>query len=994
MEEDASVLDEIIITALGIEKKKDNDLSSSTTVKAEDIQKSGEAGVIQGLAGKTSGLKITRNSGDPGAGAFMQIRGQNTILGNGSPLIVVDGIPMSNSSIGDPTGDDTAGVSQQSRLNDINPDDIESVTVLKGAAAAVVWGTGAANGVILINTKKGKGGSKVSVSVRSTIAIDEINVEFEKQGKYGQGVNGVFNAAQSLSWGDKISDRSGLADVTNVGNQRFVADSGNIYYPYPTDSDGNTISGSKNSKSVFNQANRDNIFGNGFTWDKSIGVNFSGEAFSTFMSFSDWDQQGIIKGRSNYRRQTLRLNQTVNLNDKVSVRFNSSYAKINSDRIQQGSNTNGLYLGYLRTSPDFDNTDYKGTYYDAGNIPTVNSHRSYRNRYLGNAPAIYNNPGWTVNELDNPNKVERFTIAPQITWKIKDNMSVIARYGLDYYTDKRETYFPVNSAGGGTGYFDQRDINEKVENINVFLQSSHVFNDDFNLNWIVGTSFDKNEQAWVIGTSTNFTNPIVDGLRIFGNASAADNTVENYKQATRKHGAYATVSTELFKQLYVEVAGRYERPSTLETNLFYPSASLGWKFSENIAENDILSFGKIRASYGEIGIEPQPYLLSNTFSAGGATNSVSSGWGDELTNAAYGNPFQRDVIAGNPDLKEERVKEFEIGTDLRFFNNAITLGATYYNRTTEDAILNLDLPGSTGFSSQYQNAAQISNKGFEIDLSAKIINTEDLKWAVSTNFSRNVSLVESLSGVVEYGLNGFTGSSSSLVEGEAFGVIYGNEFARDTNGNLILENGFPSTTDGYPAVVLGDPNPDWTGGLGSSITHKNLTLSVQFETSQGNDVWTGTEGVLKYFGIHPETANESVAPQDLRIYQSTDIIPSGTTFRGNIKDFGDGPVALTQDWYLAEGGGFGNVTEGFVQDASWTRLRELSLTYDFDSSIAEKAGLTNLQVSLTGRNLILWTGIEGFDPDLNLTGASKGRGLDYFTNPATRSFLMTVKLGF
>ncbi|QFZ53871.1 SusC/RagA family TonB-linked outer membrane protein [Oceanihabitans sp. IOP_32] len=985
LQEDAESLDEVIITALGIEKKKDDDLSSSTTVSAEDIQKSGESGVIQGLAGKTSGLKITRNSGDPGAGAFIQIRGQNTILGNGSPLIVVDGIPMSNSSI----GGDVDGVTQQSRLNDINPDDIENVTVLKGAAAAAVWGTGAANGVILINTKKGKGRNKVSVSVRSTIAIDVINIEFDKQNKFGQGVNGEYSLS-GLSWGDKIADRSGGADGFIVGNQRLESITGNIIYPLDTNPDGSLA---KNSREVFNQKNRDAIFGTGFTWDKSIGINFSGDVFKTYLSFSDWDQEGIIKGKSNYRRQTLRLNHVVDLTDKFSIQFNTSYAKVVSDRIQQGSNLNGLYLGYLRNAPDFDITDYKGTFYNSANVPTANYHRTYRN-HVGGGGAIYNNPLWTINEQANPNQVERFTIAPQLTWKIKDNMSVIARYGIDYYTDHRETFFPVNSAGSGVGLYEQQDINEKVQNFNIFIQSSHDISDDFNLNWVLGTSLDRKELAWVTGTSENFTNPIVDDLRIFSNASAADNSIENYKEETRKHGAYATIGTELFNQLYFEFAGRYERPSTLETNLFYPSASFGWKFSEIIGENDILSFGKIRASYGEIGIEPQPYLLSSTFSAGGATSSVESSWGDGLNNAAYGNPFQRDVIAGNPDLKEERVKEFEVGADIRFFNNKITLGATYYDRTTEDAILDLPVPNSTGFTSQFRNAAEISNKGFEIDLSANIINSGDLKWSLNTMFSKNKSLVKSLSGVKEYGLNGFTSASSSLVEGEPFGVIFGNEFARDANGEMILENGFPTTTAGYEAVVLGDPNPDWIGGLGTVVSYKNFTLSAQFETSQGNDVWTGTEGVLNYFGISEVTANESVSNQDLRVYNSTDVIPAGTVFRGNIKDFGDGDVALTQSWYTAEGGGFGNVTEGFVKDASWTRLRELSLTYDFNTALIENTGITELQLSVTGRNLFLWTDIEGFDPDLNLTGASKGRGLDYFTNPATKSFLMTVTIGF
>ncbi len=982
-----NLLEEVVVTALGITKKKDEDLSSSTTVKTETLQKSGESGLIQGLAGKTSGLKITRNSGDPGAGAYIQIRGQNTINGSSSPLIILDGVPISNTSV----GGGTDGVTQQSRLNDINAEDIENVTVLKGAAAAAVWGTGAANGVIIIKTKSGRaGGKKVSVNIKNTIAIDKINIEFEKQTKFGQGYpawwyGGTDYSSEAafwipnvaLSWGDKISTRSGGADDVIVGNERFESISGNVIYPIEN----------KNSREIFNKKNRDAVFGNGYTWDKSISINFSGDDSNTYLSYSDWDQQGIIKGKSSYRRQTVRLNHSANLTEDITIRFNSSYAKIKSNRIQQGSNLSGLYLGYLRTPNDFDNSDYKGTYYNENNIPTANSHRGFRN-YLGTSAPIYNNPLWTINEQDNPNKVERFTVSPQLTWNLKENLTLTARYGLDYYNDYRETFFPVNSAGDtAPGIYEQTEITEKTENFNIFLQSTHDISDNFNLSWILGASLDKNQYSSIGGRSTQFTNPDVGDLRIFGNATAENEFPSNYRQETRKSGAYATINADFFNQVLVELTGRYERPSTLEKNIFYPSASLGWKFSENIDSN-FLSFGKIRASYGEVGIEPSPYLKSTTFSPGGITSS----WGDALDAAAYGNPFTRSVTLGNPNLKEERVKEFEIGTDLRFFNSRATLGFTYYDRKTEDAILFIDVPSTTGFSSTPANAATITNKGFEVDLGVKVIDNQNFKWNVDLNFSKNKNVVEDLSGVKSIFLAGFTGTSSRVVEGEAMGTLWGGRFARNDDGSYVLDsNGFP-TLD-LEEGILGDPNPDWIGGLGTNLSYKGITLSAQLETSQGNDHWTGTEGVLKYFGVHPETANETTADVDLTTYDGR-VIPAGTTFRGNIGNFGGDDVALTEEWYLAEGGGFGNQSETFVQDASWTRLREVSLGYSFPKSVLDQIGLSNLEFIVSGRNLALWTDIEGFDPDLNLTGASKGRGLDYFTNPSTKSFLFTLKLGF
>ncbi len=982
-----NTLDEVVLTALGLEVKKDNDLSSSTAVEPTIIQRSGESGLLQGLAGKTSGVKITRNSGDPGAGAYIQIRGQNTITGSSSPLIVLDGVPISNANV----GGGTAGVTQQSRLNDINPEDIANLTVLKGAAAAAVWGTGAANGVIVIQTKKGKQG-KVSVDITSSTAFDRINVEFDKQDKFGEGYplwwyggddyssdNAVWVGNTSLSWGDKIASRSGAPNDVQVGNQRFVsATTGNIHYPIIN----------KNDDTVYNGSNRDQVFGTGMTYNNGVSVSFAHEKSNTFMSYSNWTQEGIIKGKSNYKRQTLRLNHEVNFTDKFSARFNASYYYISSDRIQQGSNLQGLYLGYLRTSPDFDNTDYKGTYYNSNNVPTPNSHRSYRN-YLGSAPPTYSNPGWTINEQDNPNNVNRFQMAPELNWKFSDQIKLTGRYGLDYYTDHRETFFPVNSAAGeGVGSYQQDDITQKIEQFNILLQGNHIISDNFDFDWILGTSFDRNQYSRLSGYTNQFTNPDVGDLRIFGNANAENELPTSYKEEVRKNGVYAVANFKFFNQLMIGLTGRYERPSTLEQNVFYPSASIGWSFTELISENDFFTFGKLRLSYGEVGIEPLPYATSTAYGPGG----VGSSWGDALDASAYGNPFTRSSRLGNPDLKEERVKEYEIGGDFRFFKNKLRLSMTYYDRATEDAMLPIDLAPTTGYGDYTANVAQITNKGFELDFDWNIIRSGKFSWDINGFYSQNKNMVTDLAGVQSVFLAGFTSVSSRVVEGHAMASLWGSGWQYDGNGDHVLDgNGFPMIDP--EERVLGDPNPDWIGGIGTVLRFGGFSLSAQFETSQGNDHWTGTEGVLKYFGIDPETANETTATQDLQTFDGR-TIPAGTTFRGNVDNFGGDDVALTEEWYLANGGGFGNQGESFVQDASWTRLRELTFGYELAPKLIARTGLTHFEILFTGRNLFLWTDIEGFDPDINLTGASKGRGLDYFTNPATQSYILTLKFGF
>ena len=984
LEENAAQLGEVVVTALGIERKRDEDLSSATLIKSDVMQRSGETGVVQSLAGKTSGINITRNSGDPGAGAYIQIRGQNTILGDASPLIILDGVPISNSNI----GGGTAGVVQQSRLNDINPDDIESITVLKGASAAAVYGTGAANGVLVINTKRGRtAGKRYSVNVGLSYGLDWVNKEYDKQDQFGQGFPTTFNDEPvfddfgfwvpntSLSWGDRIADRSGT-DETDASGASFVGDqTGRTYLPIT----------SKGDRTTFNDSNRDQVFQTGNTIDGNIGVNYRGNNSNTYVSFSFLDQQGLLRGNSDYSRNTIRINQDFDLTEKLNVRINSSYSGVESNRIQTGSNLAGLYLGYLRTSPDFDNTDYSGTYTTADGISRP-GHRSYR-RYLGDRAPVYNNPGWTINRQLNPSEVDRFLVAPEVNYSIRPNLKVTARYGLDYYTDERRTVFPVNSAGDfSQGGLFRDEITEKTQNLFLILNGNSDISDGFNLDYTFGYNYFDNDYQRLSGSATNLLVPSDDF--ILENAIAANQDTDQFLQRNRKNGVFGVLNATLFDRLLVELSARAERTASLPDELFiYPSASAGYKFIDDRTKG--LSFFKLRASYGEVGIEPPLYVNRSTFVA---STPGSGGWGDVLDGLNYGGTYSRSVTQGNPNLTIERVKEFEIGADFRFLQNRLSLGATYYNRTTTDALLDIEAPPSTGFTELFANAAEISNEGVEIDFSARVIDQTDLRWRLFGNFSHNENTVDKLPDVSRKILNGFTSTSSALVEGAPFAAIYGGRYARNEDGSLALnEFGFPFNDP--EQGVIGDPNPDWRGGLGSEISYKGLSLSFLFETAQGQDMWNGTYGVLHFFGIAPETANIATAPTDI-VNAIGQTVPAGTQFRGNVIDFGGGPVAADAEWYLGNGGGFGEIDEQFVQDASWTRLRELTLNYSIPADAVKGLGLSNIEVGVTGRNLVLWSDFIGADPETNLTGASRGRGLHYFTNPGSRSVLFNLRFGF
>lgn len=987
---DPLMLDEVRVTAIGEQKSLRKIGYSTSNIEGKAIVSSGESGVIQGLSGKVSNLSITKNNGDPGSGGFIQIRGQSTITGNLQPLIVIDGVPVSNSSFGGATD----GVAQQSRLNDINPDDIASVEVLKGAAAAAVWGTRASNGVIIVTTKKGQKSSKknnLSVEISSSLALDFVNREYTKQGVFGQGSGGKWVANAGGSWGDKIANRSG-SDSLNLNGPKFVAEDGTVY---------NTIL-KKGDNKVYNNANRDQVFRMGVTFNNSISISSGNEKSSIYFNLSDWNQQGVLNGLSDYRRTTGRLNYSHSLNDKLKLSLNTFLSKIFSNRIQQGSNLDGLYLGYLRTSPDFDNTDYTGTYYNAGGIPTFNAHRGYR-RYLGNSAPTYNNPGWTLNKQTNTSDVTRVIITPEINWEWAKKSILTVRTGYDLSNDRRITYFPFNSAATfANGGFTDDFIKQSELSFHAYNRNAFEVNKNLNVNTTVGLLYTDRSYYNIGGTASQFILNNQD-RNAFINATSQNQKPTNEIENLENNRIYGIIDLDYLDKIFLQLTAASEAASTFKGRFFYPSATLAYEFTKDVLKNNnILSYGKLRGSVGRVGVEPPAYIWSTNY----VNSSSTSGWGETLDGAQFGGSIYRSNVQGNPNITPEQKVEYEIGTDLKFLKNKFSISATYYTNTTTGAIFAVEVPASTGFTSKWDNAATVSNKGFEAEINVKVIDKVKLRVGVYGNIGINRNLVEDISGVNSIFLAGFTGTSSRAVAGQPLGVFWGGKWDRDASGGLVLDaNGFP--TAAVAEGVIGDPNAKYRAGLGSTVSWKGFDFNILFETSQGNQMWAGTNAVLDNFGITTETANETtinatdagtiknyngVFVKDLA--NATKNNDGSYTVRGNLKNFGSGNVLLDQNWYTGLGGGFGSVSEHFIKDASWFRLREISVQYKIPSKIVQKIRIPGASVGFTGRNLALWSNIDGVDPELNLTGASNGRGLDYFTNPATKSFIFSLKLNF
>ncbi len=1002
---DVKQLGEVIVTAIGVKQDRDKFASSVSTVQGQNVARSGETGVLQGLSGKTAGVLITRSGGDPGSGAYIQIRGQNTIYGNAQPLFIVDGIPVSNSNEYGLTGAANS-INAQSRINDINPEDIASMEVLKGASAGALWGTRAANGVIIITTKKGadtKG--KVNVSFKSTVSFDEVNKIHDLQTTYGGGNNGKYIQGNRETWGDKISDRTGGTDafITDPnaggyngfvtfadGTKRYAIASGTG--PTSWDGKGGAAHGGKNSQQVWDH--RYDAFQTGHFVDNNLTVS-GGNARTTFLlSYSNLNQQGIVKSFSDYIRNSARANIQSQITDWFRASANASFVSTFSTRAQSGDNVDGLMLGGLRTSPDFDNSYYTGDYTDVTGFVHPSKHVSFRNPLGKKDNPSYSNPLWNIHNNKNTTDVNRFIGNIELTADPTSWLSITGRTGVDYFTDRNNETFPKYSATFPDGFYQQNITSEWQFNTDLFARATKQFSSNLSAVFLLGVNYNDRSTETDHTSITSFVAPgIPDNLN---NGLNSNLQAFNRRNHIRTYAYYSSLDLAALDQLFMTFTARAESASSFSNTFVFPSAALGWQFTklEALKDNGILSFGKLRLTWGQVGIQPQSYL-TNTY-AYPSQYFDSYAYSLQASSAIYGGGYTQSSTLGNPNLKPETKTETEIGVDLRFLNNRLKFSATAYYNQTKDALLNLSLSDPAGFGSQWRNAAILENKGLEIEADYDVIRKGDFTWNIGWNWAANRNTVVSLAGSAAQGVpgNGAYGGQS-LIEGKPFGVFYGTDFLHDESGKYILDaNGFPQ--DGIQNEVIGNPNPMWRSGISSMVTYKGVSLYVLFDKVFGNDFWNGTRGALYTFGTHADNGIASIAPAGGIKTYTGDLIPGGQEFRGLIKDFGGGPVALTQAWFKGPGTSFNQSSaKQFTEDGGSTRLREVTLSYSLRSAAFKKATkLSSIDFSLTGRNLVLWTNYRGVDPETNISGASLARGSDWFTNPSTRSVLFSIKITY
>jgi len=1002
MANNTKVLRETVVTAFGIKKEKRTLGFANTQVDDEILTQGQNGNALTALTGKVAGLQITNSSGTPGASASVQLRGFNTISSNSQPLFVVDGVPISNgrTSAGDPDDGNNqflTGVSSASRGVDINPDDIESVSVLKGPGATALYGSDGANGVIMITTKSGRGQKGgIGVSLNSSITWDQVNQLPGLQNTYLQGRGGTF--------GGPVAPNGAHFRESWGPNKDTMFWDGDASYPW--DKNGYLVGQSDPTASKkFTPYDNTSFFQTGLTFNNNVALTTASDKSSLRLSLGNLKQSGIVP-LSELRRNTVNIAAVTAPTEKFSLSTNINFTNTRGNFVQQGSNLAGIMLGLMRTPISFDNSN--GVSDPVNNTEAYlfpdGSMRSFRGF------GIYDNPYYTVNENRFTENTNRMYGNVTANYQVSRWLSLTNRFGADMYnTDNQQNFGTQTIEIPTVGMIRQNDLRYRHVNNDLMANITPYISDKFDFSLLLGQNmysetFNRN--------FTRATDLIVDGWYNINNASAVNTqNVTNY--TFRRMSEYADAKVGFNDILYLGATARLEHATSYWPNFkpnFYSSLYGSFIFSDalNIPSSSALTYGKLRASIATAGINPGPQLTQTQY----FSTNVADGWTTGLTNPVNDQVIFEPGNLLNPDLNPEKTRTFEIGTELRFAKNRIFVDYTYYSSRSTDLLLLVPIAQSSGYGNFFTNAGEVTNRGHELQLRFVPIKKRDFRWDVIVNYSRNRNEVIQLAeGVEQVILNGFTGSQVMVRQDEGYGVFMGNGYLRNDAGDVIIQDDPSSSRFGYPILDptqknLGSTLPDWIGGINNLFTYKGLSLNFLFDTRQGGVMWNGTRGALSHFGMSKETEGRDSDTKVFEgVYGHLDANGEIVHFSGGSENAGAGganstSVALDTDYYFGgEGSGF-VTNEPFVEDLSWIKLRELGLSYTFSpKSVGKTRYIKGATLGFVGRNLLLFTDYQGVDPETSLVGASSGRsgkagGLDYFNNPGTRSYGINLKLNF
>jgi len=962
--ENTKLLQEVVVTALGIKRDAKALGYSVSEVKSDALTAGRSDNAINALSGKMAGVDISTGSGGPSGSTRVVIRGISQLTGNNQPLYVIDGVPMDNTQLG--SAGSTGGYDLGDGLSSINPDDIESMSVLKGASASALYGSRASNGVILITTKSGqkqKGlGVDLSLNVTGVKILSNFN---DYQREYGQGTSGVppylFSNAQTSTqsaWGAKLDP--------------------NLTFPI--------FNGEMKTYSNRN----DNIlsfFRTGVTFNNSVAVSNSNDKGNFRVSISDMRNKDIVP-KSDMYRTTVMLKGDYNITPDlyVEARGNYSREKVNN-RPALSDYPNNIGNSIIGIAPNFDQKWLSEGYKDEfGRYAPWN----------GNQWRL--NPYWVINEMQNKSSKERTMGHIMASYKILPCLSVQGRVGIDDYKFRFTDFIPRYTDGKLPG--EMTETSTSVSEINyegMIRYNQRFWEDKLDVSAFIGANMMQYRMETISNRGVDQSLPDVKSIRNYNQYDRPNYT--NLKKDV--NSVFGSVSLGYKNFLYGEFTLRNDWSSTLHKNnnsYMYPSVSGSLIFSELVDLSSIgVSFGKLRASWAKVGGDTRPYMVFNAyglmdFTIGG--NSLGT--------------IASDVLP-NQYLKPTSTYSHEVGLDLRFLNDRLNFDFTYYSGSTKDQIMDLPLTSSTGYTAAIINTGEITNKGIELAVTAIPVRLKDFEWMMNVNLARNVNKMKELHEDVKiYTITKATWAGASVVamEGERFGSIIGKKFARNENGEIIFrEDGMPTFEN--EVSVLGNGNHDFTLGIGNTFRYKDFSLGVLFDMKFGADLYSMSYRMAHYNGTSKNTLEgrrEWNDSEEARRYANATVdswTPTGgyvgkgvvkveddkgnVTWRPN-----DTPVDPQAYWRLVAD----NTPEPFIFDASYIKLREINLTYNFPEKLLSKTPIRGLSLSAYGRNLfILHSKLKNIDPESNYNNGN-GQGLEYGSLPSRRTFGFGVNVKF
>lgn len=984
-------ISDVVVTALGIKREKKVLGYAVQDIGGKEISETNPNNVVSSLSGKIAGAQVVTSSGQVGASSTIKIRGNKSLSGSAEPLFVVDGTPIMN-TISTAMNTDTYTDFGNAAM-DIDPSNIATISVLKGASASALYGSRAANGVILITTKRGAKKKGIGVDLSTSIAVDHVWFLPDFQNEYGQGRDGSeyewktnypnltyqqFHDQREFRWdlngkGNRMDWDESWGSRLDVGLMVPQMDS-------PVDADGNVTP----TPWVSHPNNVKDFFETGITFNNSISLSGGNEKATGRLTISRVDQTGVSPN-TDQTHNTVGLNTSVKLSDRLSFDANINYSELNNDNLpSQGNNMRNPLLGLNGWFGRQVDMGYLKDHYN--DIVNYNGEKKAFN-WMMDYDGQHNNPYWLSYKNIMSRNRQRAYGNVSINYNIVPGIDLTGRLGTDFYNEHRKYLYHQYSrdwsdlyANATNGTFWEQYSFESETNADLLLKIDRKLTESISLFSTIGANY----RNWASHyNTTSGANLVVPDFFSTSNFLGEPN-VDFTKYEKETYSVFGSVNLGFKNYLFLDLTLRNDWSSTLPKgnwSYLYPSVNLGFIFTDAFKmESPVLSYGKLRAGYAQVGNDTDPYQLRTTFQSQGTSFNGINLFGSGTT-----------LLKG--DLKPEETKSFELGGEFKFFNNRLGLDATVYHAQTFNQLLNVDIPNSSGSGKWMKNAGSILNRGVEIQLYATPVSQSDFKWDILLNWSMNKNEVTALDdGLDRLQINTvYKGTSLMAFPGEEWGSFYGTTFARNDQGKILIDgNGMPKTST--TNKILGNVNPDWTGGLRNSFSYKNLSLSALIDFRKGGDVFSMTKADGQHSGLLEVTVKDGIRENGMVV---DGVYEDGTVISG--VDVGGQPnqtrISARSYWRSSR-----NWAELSIFDGSYIKLREVTLTYALPKSFLNRMGILNATFSIYGHNLALLyldkSNDTPIDPDVSYGGTVAGTGTEIFQLPSTRTFGCKLNVNF